>query len=444
VSTTGGGPLLKLNANTGELIEAYAYFTGITQALAIHPVTGEIYVSSGDGIKVFDPNSKTFTHYSDLRVGNLAFGPDDKLWGAVWPQRGEIVNFTEIRDVTGRLVRTTPQLMARFNDAVDSIAFGQLNTELAGLLFVSTNNGDLEVIDLDSMRTLTLAEGGSRGDIIRTTKDGQILLSQSAQIDILSPIRQPRVAATNPPDDARVTLPNSTLTVTFDQAMFVGAATDSASVLNPNNYQLTWLNSANVVQGNITPTSVSYNATTRTAQLVFDNLIPSQYQLRVNGSVRSQRNQTIGEDYVTDFTAISDFLANVDLQFINTRSDRNQETASWDVTVKNKGTYDLVVPLALLLDPAQSFTGVIPGQRTDLGYLLDLSASLPTNGILRAGATTTAQVITVNNPDQLRIAFASGIYTLPGDNQAPVINSQPITTALVGQPILDFKFAILD
>ena len=80
---------------------------------------------------------------------------------------------------------------------------------------------------------------GSRGDIVQTTADGRVLLSQSRQVDVLTPLLAPRVAHTNPAPDARVALPFPTLSVTFDHDMIVGSATDTASVLNPANYQLT-------------------------------------------------------------------------------------------------------------------------------------------------------------------------------------------------------------
>ena len=52
-ATTGGGPLLQLNPQTGQIINEYA--DSITQTLAIQPETGLIYVSSGNGIEVFNP-----------------------------------------------------------------------------------------------------------------------------------------------------------------------------------------------------------------------------------------------------------------------------------------------------------------------------------------------------------------------------------------------------
>ncbi|MGO8656085.1 hypothetical protein ACC771_10480, partial [Rhizobium ruizarguesonis] len=78
-ATTGGGALLLLDASTGAIQDRFG--DGITQALAIDPATGKIYVSSGRGIEIFDPVKHTFTAFSAVRVDDLAFGPDGRLWG---------------------------------------------------------------------------------------------------------------------------------------------------------------------------------------------------------------------------------------------------------------------------------------------------------------------------------------------------------------------------
>ncbi|MCB1964700.1 MAG: APHP domain-containing protein, partial [Candidatus Accumulibacter sp.] len=54
-ATTGGGPLLKLDATSGEILGQFG--DGLTQSLAIQPGSGLIYLSSGTGIEVFDPGS---------------------------------------------------------------------------------------------------------------------------------------------------------------------------------------------------------------------------------------------------------------------------------------------------------------------------------------------------------------------------------------------------
>ncbi len=76
-ATTGGGPLLQLEPSTGEVLNRYG--DGLTVALAIHPVTGQVFVGSNGGVEIFNPEAETFSHFSrdlDLRVSSLAFDND--------------------------------------------------------------------------------------------------------------------------------------------------------------------------------------------------------------------------------------------------------------------------------------------------------------------------------------------------------------------------------
>src|SRR6185436_21194642 len=65
-ATTGGGPLLQLDPATGAVVGTFG--DRITQALAVQPGTGRIFVSSGGGIEVFDPAQGSFRHFSDVRA----------------------------------------------------------------------------------------------------------------------------------------------------------------------------------------------------------------------------------------------------------------------------------------------------------------------------------------------------------------------------------------
>ncbi|MGV2388641.1 MAG UNVERIFIED_CONTAM: SMP-30/gluconolactonase/LRE family protein [Microcystis novacekii LVE1205-3] len=85
-ATTGGNGLLKLNAETGAIVKNYG--ESITQTLAIDAATGTIYVSSANGVEIFDPTKESFSHFSDIRVGNLAFDNQGNLWGATWQTEG--------------------------------------------------------------------------------------------------------------------------------------------------------------------------------------------------------------------------------------------------------------------------------------------------------------------------------------------------------------------
>ena len=425
---TGGGPLVKLDRSTGYLMKQYG--DGITQSLAIDKQSQLIYVSSGNGIEIFDPSKETFRHFSDLRVGNLSFDLDGSLWGVRWPQRGEIVRFASDGQA---------ESMFTFDLPIDSIAFGTKGTELEGLLFVSSNSGDLLMVDLTTNKSIKVATGGSRGDIIKTTNDGRILLSQSGHIDVLMPQRVPQVAFTNPSTDAIVALPNGSLNVTFDSEMYVGEGTEDFSVLNPANFTLTG-GTGNV----ITPTGVRYDATTKTAVLTFAALNPDHYELKVASKVHSKVGLAMDAAYNVDFTAVSDFSAYVDLKFSNTRSQRGTQTISFDVSLTNKTGYDVQLPLALILDPNKGETGIpLTGSKNDNGYyLIDLSKDLP-NGKLQPGQSITTETVTVYNPDALRFDFTPGVYTLPYANKAPSFTSTPITIAKVGQSY-SYQVAAID
>ena len=189
-ATTGGGALLQLNSETGEIINQYG--DGITQSLAIDRETGLIYLSSGNGIEIFDPISETFTHFSNLRVGNLEFDDFGVLWANRWPNRGEVVRFVPKAEIIGQepdeRLNNKPQSVFKFDLPIDSLAFGKKDTELDNLLFISSNSGELIMVDLATRDYVTVADGGSRGDIVETTSDGRLLISQSNQVDVFSPL----------------------------------------------------------------------------------------------------------------------------------------------------------------------------------------------------------------------------------------------------------------
>ncbi|HWY88731.1 MAG TPA: pre-peptidase C-terminal domain-containing protein, partial [Gemmataceae bacterium] len=273
-ATTGGGPLYELDPQTFAILGQFG--DSLTQSLAIQPGTGLIYVSSGNGIEVFNPVTHAFGHFSDIRVGSLAFDNQGTLWAATWPH-----NQTQIIQFTGTPL--APKLKLQLASDVDAIAFGQPGTKLANLLFVSHTDAaspgagsELTMIDVATLQQVALASGGTRGDEIKTSADGRVFISQSHQVDVLNPIQPPHVAGTNPPPQGIVSLPLGSVSVTFDEDMLVGDPTDPHAVVNPANYQLTGDNS-----GAVTITSVSYDAATRTALLEFNNPNADHYTLKV-------------------------------------------------------------------------------------------------------------------------------------------------------------------
>ena len=103
-----------------------------------------------------------------------------------------------------------PQSVFNFDLPIDSLAFGKQDSELDNLLFISSNSGELLMVDLATRESLVLANGGSRGDLVETTEDGRLFVSQSGGVDVFSPLIAPQIAFTNPPSDGIVALPQGT------------------------------------------------------------------------------------------------------------------------------------------------------------------------------------------------------------------------------------------
>ncbi|MBY0457293.1 MAG: putative Ig domain-containing protein, partial [Gemmataceae bacterium] len=426
-ATTGGGQLLQLDPRTGRVVARYG--DGLTMGLAIHPTTGRIYVGSGNGVEIFDPATGAFTHFSrdlDLRVGGLAFDSGGTLWATSWPDRSRVVTFNG---------RGRAQTVLEFDFPIDSLAFGQAGTRLGGLLFVSANAGAdggasaLTMVDVTTLRRLAVATGGSRGDVVITTSDGRVLLSQTTQVDVLGPLTAPAVTGTNPPADAVVMLPLPTVAVTFDQDMFVGAASDAASVTNPANYEL---RGAGGVGEALLPRSVAYDPATRTAVLSFDLLPADTFALRVGGGVRSLAGLTLGTPYTTRFQTLTDYTTASRIAFTNGRSNLANQTFSYTLTVTNQAGYDLRGPAYLVVD------GLAPGDTTVVGatykpetgaWWLDLG--LP--GTFANGASV-SRTITFFNPSNGRITFRSGLAAQAFANQAPTFATPTVPTAQIGVP----------
>ncbi len=427
-ATTGGGPLLELNPATGSILNKYG--DSLTQSLAIDPATGDIYVSSGQGVEIFNPSTHAFTHFSDLRVGSLAFALDGSLWAALWPvDQGDVIRF----DATGQAVKEL-----EFADDVDSIAFGVAGSALDGLLFVSHDEElsagqgtELTMVDLATMQTLAVATGGSRGDEIKTTPDGRVLLSQSLQVDVLGPVTAPHVLAVDPPPSSVVSLPLGRISVTFDQDMLADDITDPGSVLNPNNFVLQGDSS-----GTVPIRSVFYDVASRTAVLSFDALLSDHYELRVLSSAQSAIGVPLAQEYDSDFTATSDLSSVIKLQFGATRSDRATGTVSFDVTITNTSTHNLLLPVVLHLTPLDQFAGEPQGnsgRAADGSWLIDLSGDLPADGILGPGQSSSGQTITVTTPDDETVNYDTGVTGVTAGNRAPVFVTNPVTTATAGQ-----------
>jgi hypothetical protein len=431
-ATTGGNALLRLDPVSGAVLGHYG--DGITLALAVDPAGGTIYVGTNKGVSTFDPDTGTFTQWSrdeNLRVSSLAFGPDGALWGVTWPDRRQVVRFTDHK-------RAVTQL--KFDSDIDSIAFGQAGTALARLLFVSHNAGpvldtgaaspgsELTMVDVATLRTVALATGGTRGGDLITTSDGRVLISQSHEVDVVNPVFAPSVIATNPPDKAVLPLPLPYLSVTFDQDMLAANATAAGSVLNPANYVLT-----GAVVGAVTPTAIVYDAATRTVLLTVGTLLADTYTLTIRSTVASAAALTLGKDYTVSFQGLDDLTGRVAIRIAGTRFDRQTGLISYDLTITNTSGSDLIIPALLVLDPRNGATGLpqsTTGRTDDGRWLVDLSASLPANGKLAVGASITGTTVSISTPDRHREDFSVGVTANAAPNHAPTFTTTPPTAAI--------------
>ncbi|HEX8964211.1 MAG TPA: putative Ig domain-containing protein, partial [Rhodocyclaceae bacterium] len=477
-----GAELLQVDAESGAILRRMAGPTGdpLTHALAIQPGTGDIYVSSGNGIEIFHPNetdpTRAWKHFSNQRVADLAFGPDGRLWAVRWSGSDitaaqptgttDIVSFP----MSGRLVGRA-ELEYRMAGVVDSIAFGAVGTQLEGVLVASSQSHQqpevqgvtapahqsaVWMIELSSRRILQVATGGTHGEAIMTTGDGRILVAESGRVDEIAPMRAPKVTAVSVPDGALVPLPLNQIAVVFDQPMWLGTETDPGSVLDAANYTLTAL--GDNAGATFQPDSVRWDAATRTAYLTLPSLPAGQYQLAVGSGIESAVELSLGQNYVSTFTALLDFTSQLQLDFTDTRANRADGSVSYDVSITNLGTDDLRGPLVLLLDPGRYFTDAVAGGSTGSGdqsdlWTIDLTAALQgLGGKLSAGATLAGQTVTVvpagqfatraGMADLVKFNLGHGVYAMPQENLPPVltvagadsVDADTLSAATAGQP----------
>ncbi len=424
-ATTGGGPLLELDPATGNILTAYG--SDVELGLAVDPANGLIYVGTSSGVQTFNPANGVFTQFSrdqNLRVASLAFAPDGSLWATTWPDQSQVVEFG---------ARQRAQVMFTFNTPVDALAFGKAGTALANLLFIAQDSGAgsiLTMVDLATLQQVALASGGTRGYDIITTGDGRVLISQSSQVDVLSPITRPVVVATNPPNQSIAALPLSLVTVTFDQDMIADSATDVNSATDPANYTLIGANgqAATIV-------GVNYDSATNTALLDVEGLTPQAYTLTILDNIEATDDDGLLGPFAVTWSAVDDISDYASIAIINTQLDRLTQTVSYEVTITNTADFDLLLPLLLTLDPANYVQGAPQGaaEETASGlWILNLDNNVP--GLeLAPGQSTTAYTVQIVTPGFETAGYVPGVIGVPADDQPPVFTSIAPTAGSVGQ-----------
>src|SRR3546814_16482597 len=98
--------------------------------------------------------------------------------------------------------------------------------------------------------------------------------------------------------------------------MFVAAAGQAGSVLNPAYYSL-----VGAATGERAARSVTYDAQKRTAYVSFGNLSADDYTLTADAALTRRNGQRLGDHYRTDFSAFDDIRILVDFPLTTPRSD---------------------------------------------------------------------------------------------------------------------------
>jgi hypothetical protein len=174
------GQLVQLNAN-GTLNQVVV--NGVTPMVGIvaNPVNGHLYVSTvaTDEILDINPVSKSFRILLHGDADGLTLSADGStLYGAAPDGR-----IHGVSTATGMFTYDSGpgQINA---SGIDGIALGYGN--LAGNLFINSNDGKVTELNLATRTQTLLASGGTRGDFVTADpNNGSLLLTQALEIDRL-------------------------------------------------------------------------------------------------------------------------------------------------------------------------------------------------------------------------------------------------------------------
>ena len=286
------------------------------------------------------------------------------------------------------------------------------------------------MVDVTTLQQVAVASGGTRGFAVLATSDGRVLISQSHEVDVLSPVVPPQVIASNPPSGATESLPLGTISITFDHDMFEGSPTDSRSALNPANYQL--LSDTGIT---IPITAVSYDTSSRTAVLATSAMEPGGYTITVKSSIESTDGLALAQAYSSHFLTITDITPEVTLDFYAGRSNAATKTYTYSLTITNNSPTSLLSPFYLTFDGLtptgdQVLSAMNPNAQGTVWLDVD---SVITSGKLAPGQTSSVATVTFYNPSGGRLTFKSGLLALPSANANPVIDALPSLNVNAGQ-----------
>ncbi len=417
-ATTGGGPLVQLDAETGQILERFG--DGVNLGLAADGENDRLFVSTSDGVEVFDTVTHTWNIFSSTRVNGLGLSNEGELWGVSWPDDGDVVRFNRVGNA---------EVVARFDDPATGIAFGAAGTPLEGLSFVThATGGELTMIDLVTFQSVDIAIGGARGQFLHTDAAGRLYVAQSDQVDVIQPITNPRIV--DGPEDGALLDPRLTsLTVSFDIDMAHASALDAFSVTNPLNYTLRNL----ATDAEIEISTVTYSQPTRTARLWFEALLPDTYELIVSTDIYSETGLPLDQPYISTFEVLADVTDLVDVTITNLRANRGADTITFEASVTNTADHSIYGPMRLVFDGLASAgadllsaTGYDDAGHPFVTILHSTYAELP------AGATTASRTVVVENVDWTALDLEPRVAgTLP-PNEPPAITTTPSHAARSG------------
>ena len=409
-ASTGGEGLLQLDPTTGAVLDSFG--AGVSLGIASLPGETTLYVATTGGVQKFDTATRAFSPFSNIRVDSLAVANDGTLYGTAWPDGDEILRF----DFRGRA-----EVVATVDGGAESIAFGPSDSVLDGLLIVGhAGSGQVSVLDPVSLQQTTIASSGfGRVEGIEPLPGGRFLVTQGDQVDVFFSVAAPRVIETE------ILRGNNRANLLFDVALDAADPSDSVSGSNLDNYTLT-----NLETGEETSIgAVRYDAPSRTAELLFEQLPPAEYELSVSAAVQSEQGIPIGGDgFATTFRVFEDLTVSMSVAYQNTRVNRADGTLLFDVIVTNNSGSDVAGPINIVFDNLGDDSVVFFGND---GLPADAQGfQLFADGLILSDGTSSApQTITIENSQLIDLNFDPRILASLPPNQLPNFNSTPLITA---------------
>jgi len=143
-------------------------------ALVTDTLTGHLFVSVYlDGIWDFNPGTGTAMELSTQNVDGLTFDPaHNVLYGAT----ADATRVIGLDATTGTQVFDSGFIPGRPDGT--ALGFGSL----AGKLFANTNGGTVVQVDLSTLAQTTIADNGSRGDLVAVDSLGRLYLTQTDSV----------------------------------------------------------------------------------------------------------------------------------------------------------------------------------------------------------------------------------------------------------------------